>query len=99
MRSSAEAGSYVRLIDSFNTQLKAQEPSRTCDESKEKELLQRSAFGFVGESSGGEGLGVNYASTYPCRILSRTPVGTGGVLLRVQPLNLNHSPCLHGGVT
>jgi len=32
-----EAGSYLRLIDSFITQLKAQGPSRTCDESKEGE--------------------------------------------------------------
>ena len=32
-----EAGSYLRLIDSCITQLKAQGPSRTCDESKEEE--------------------------------------------------------------
>jgi len=32
-----EEGSYVRLIDSRMTQLKAQGPSRTCDESKEEE--------------------------------------------------------------
>jgi len=32
-----EAGSYVRLIDSCITQLKAQGPSRTCNESKEEE--------------------------------------------------------------
>ena len=32
-----EAGSYLRLIDSFITQLKAQGPSRTCNESKEEE--------------------------------------------------------------
>ena len=32
-----EAGSYLRLIDSCLTQLKAQGPSRTCDESKEEE--------------------------------------------------------------
>jgi len=31
-----EAGSYVRLIDSCITQLKAQGPSRTCNESKEE---------------------------------------------------------------
>ena len=30
-------GSYVRLVDSCITQLKAQGPSRTCDESKEEE--------------------------------------------------------------
>jgi len=32
-----EAGSYSRLIDSCITQLKAQGPSRTCNESKEEE--------------------------------------------------------------
>ena len=32
-----EAGSYLRLIDFFITQLKAQGPSRTCNESKEEE--------------------------------------------------------------
>ena len=32
-----EAGSYVRLEDSFITQLKAQGPSRTCNESREEE--------------------------------------------------------------
>ena len=30
-------GSYLRLIDSFITQLKAQGPSRTCNASKEEE--------------------------------------------------------------
>ena len=32
-----EAGLYLRLIDSYITQLEAQGPSRTCDESKEEE--------------------------------------------------------------
>ena len=32
-----EAGSYVRLIDSCTTQLKAQGPSRNCDESQKEE--------------------------------------------------------------
>ena len=31
-----EAGSYLRRIDSCITQLKAQGPSRTCNESKEE---------------------------------------------------------------
>ena len=35
--SGSEAGSYFRLVDSFLTQLEAQGPSRTCDESKEEE--------------------------------------------------------------
>jgi len=34
-----EAGSYLRLIDSCITQLKAQGHSRTCNESKEEEDL------------------------------------------------------------
>ena len=34
-----EAGSYLRLIDSCITQLKAQGPSRTCNESKEEVTL------------------------------------------------------------
>jgi hypothetical protein len=36
-RPGSEAGSYFRLIDSCITQLKAQGPSRTCDESQEEE--------------------------------------------------------------
>ena len=36
MCSGSEAGSYLRLIDYCITQLKAQGPSRTCNESKEK---------------------------------------------------------------
>ena len=39
-----EAGSYLRLIDSCITQLKAQGPSRNCNESKEEEgMLQARA--------------------------------------------------------
>ena len=36
MCSGSEAGSYLRLIDSCITQLKAQGPSGTCNESKEE---------------------------------------------------------------
>jgi len=39
--SGSEAGSYLRLIDSCVTQLKAQGPSRTCSESKEEEKRTR----------------------------------------------------------
>jgi len=35
--SGSEVGSYLRLIDSYFTQLDAQGPSRTCNESKEEE--------------------------------------------------------------
>jgi len=36
-RFGTEAGSYLRLIDSCITQLKAQRPSRSCNESTEEE--------------------------------------------------------------
>ena len=36
-----EAGAYLRLIDSCITQLKAQGPARTCNESKEEEWYLR----------------------------------------------------------
>ena len=35
-----EAGSYLRLIYFCITQLKAQGPSRTCNESKEEDLVE-----------------------------------------------------------
>jgi len=47
MCSGSEAGSYLRLIDSCITQLEAQGPSRTCNESKEEEekiLWKRALF-------------------------------------------------------
>ena len=37
MCSGSVAGSYLKPIDSYITQLKAQGPSRTCGESKEEE--------------------------------------------------------------
>ena len=37
MWSGSEAGSYLRLIDSCISQLKAEGPFRTCNESKEEE--------------------------------------------------------------
>ena len=39
MCSGSETVAYLRLIDSCITQLKAQGPSRTCNESKEEEVL------------------------------------------------------------
>jgi len=36
MRCGDEAGSYLRLVDSFITELEAQRLSRTCNESKEE---------------------------------------------------------------
>ena len=36
-----EAGAYLRLIDSRITQLKAQGPSRTCNESREEVGVER----------------------------------------------------------
>ena len=45
----AADGSYLRLLDSCITQLKAQGPSRTCNESKEDcpDLVERESFGFT----------------------------------------------------
>ena len=40
-----EAGSYLRLIDSCITQLKAQGPSRICTESKENQEWFREGVG------------------------------------------------------
>jgi hypothetical protein len=34
-----EAGSHLRLMDSYITQHKAQGPSMTCDESEEEEVM------------------------------------------------------------
>jgi len=45
MCSGAEAGSYLRLVDSCITQVKAQGPSRTCNESKEEEAFARQREG------------------------------------------------------
>ena len=45
MCSGSEAGSYLRLLDSFISQLKAQGPSRTCNESKEEEEEEDSGPG------------------------------------------------------
>ena len=44
MQSASEAGSYLRLMDSCITRLKAQGPSRTCNESKEEEEGERTAL-------------------------------------------------------
>ena len=52
-------GSYLRLIDSCITQLKAQGPSRTCNESKEEE--EEGAVG-LSEDSPVDILGVRYVS-------------------------------------
>ena len=50
LRAIAVGGSYLRLIDFCITELKAQGPSRTCDESKEEEEE-------VGERDGGSEAG------------------------------------------
>jgi len=48
MCSGSEAGSYLRLIDSCITQLKAQGPSRTCNESNEEASVGgRGTTGFA----------------------------------------------------
>ena len=45
MFSGSDAGSYLRLIDSCITQLKAQGPFRNCNESKEEEVAVAEAEG------------------------------------------------------
>jgi len=50
MCSGAEAGAYSRLIDSCITQLKAQGPSRTCNESKEEEEARMGPSGVRGRA-------------------------------------------------
>ena len=54
MCSGPQAGSYVRRIDSFVTQLKAQGPFRTCNESKEEEEVL-SAANTPGAAARGDG--------------------------------------------
>ena len=44
VRPVGEAGSYLRLIDSCITQLKAQGPTRTCHESKEAEEVDENTL-------------------------------------------------------
>ena len=46
--SGSEAGSYLRLRDSCITQIKAQGPSRTCDESEQER--ERAVSAFAGTS-------------------------------------------------
>ena len=53
MCSGSEAGSYLRLIDSCITQLTAQGPSGTCNQSKqEEEEVPSSEFAFQNRQRG-----------------------------------------------
>ena len=47
MVSEYEDMSFLRLIDSCITQLKAQGPSRTCNESKEEEEYEDECSSFI----------------------------------------------------
>ena len=47
-----EAGSYLRLRESCNTQLKAQGPSKTCNQSKTEEEEHLKVVGVLDESDG-----------------------------------------------
>ena len=53
MCSGTEAGSYLRLIDSCITQLKAQGSSRTCNECKEEEEKAGFLVGLNTDEIGG----------------------------------------------
>jgi hypothetical protein len=66
-----EAVSSLRLIDSCITQLNAQGPSRTCNESKEE-----------AEEAGASSL--PRSSRYDCRLLSQAPVLSGELLTCLQ---------------
>ena len=60
--------SYLRRIDSCITQLKAQGPSRTCDESKEEVKKEvRSCFRDDGLETGVLGLGIGNSGS-GCRV-------------------------------
>ena len=69
-----EAGSYLRLIDSCITQLKAQGPSRTCNESKEEEedLGGASGLGADGFARCGGG---RHDRVRSCSVFEPTPLG------------------------
>ena len=77
--SGTEAGSYLRRIDSCITQLKAQGPSRTCDESKE--VVVGVVFrgvrdsGFRVQGLGFE-FGIRHQPTQLCRRLSPAEFAT-----------------------
>ena len=55
MCNGSEAGSYLRLIDSCITQLGAQGPSRTCNESKEEEEGAAARRGGAPDAGAGGG--------------------------------------------
>jgi hypothetical protein len=55
----SEAGSYLRLIDCCINELKAQGPSRTCNESKKDEEKKKEG---VSSSSSSSSSSVNYVS-------------------------------------
>ena len=73
MCSGSEAGSYLRLIDSCITQLKAQGPSRTSNESKE----EASPFWVAGPGGGGVAATIARISHYrgTSLIRKRLPLG------------------------
>jgi len=83
MCSGTEAGSYLRLIDSCITQLNAQGPSMTCNESKEEVQKirgsRREGFGnkglMYGEYVRVKGLACIPAVTASAR-LANTPAAT-----------------------
>ena len=68
MCSGSEAGSYSRLIDSCITQLKAQGPSRTCNESKDERKEEVDQRGVVGRQE-------DPPRSVRCSHLKREPAG------------------------
>ena len=85
-----EAGSYLRFIDSCITQLKAQGPSRTCNESEEEE----EALTVHGPPSGPLKPRLQeHASTaeLPCSMVSGFGSRVSGLVLSVEHSVFRHS--------
>ena len=81
-----EVGSYVRLIDSCITQLKAQEPSRTCESNEAEE--GESGYGMDGPTSGID-RGYARALATEIKVESETSQRKSGI-----PVHLKHSRLL-----
>jgi len=86
-----EAGSYLRLIDSCVTQLKAQGPSRTCNESKEEEEEAYSCIRAWGFGLWVQGLGLRVSGSVFERSTRRRSLLISLSLSLSLALSLSHS--------
>ena len=85
-----EAGSYVRLIDSCITQLKAHGPSRACNESEEEEKKQTLFQNSTPKSPRAQGRYQGPGSTHPplstrCPIMISLETDSGGNVNKFAP--------------